>query len=61
MQQAIIYRTQAPSRSDSKHSKVISNWYVSVKAAGLFWTFTPSNETTDIVKVVGQLELRVVE
>ena len=37
-----------PLANGSKHSKVISNWYESPKAAGLFNTFTPNNETTDM-------------
>jgi hypothetical protein len=31
-----------------------------LKAAGLFRTFTPNNETTDIVVVVGQEEFKTI-
>jgi hypothetical protein len=31
---------------------VISNWYGALKGAGLFRTFTPNNDTADIVDAV---------
>jgi hypothetical protein len=33
---------------------VISNWYGALKGAGLFRTFTPNNDTADIVDAVGE-------
>lgn len=38
-----------PFSSASKHSNVISNSYLSVNLAGLFSTFTPNSETTDML------------
>jgi hypothetical protein len=42
----------APFCSGSRHSKVISNSYLSVNLAGLLITLTPRRETTDILAVV---------
>lgn len=38
-----------PFSRGSRHSKVISNWYLSVNLAGLLRTSTPSSVTTDIL------------
>ncbi len=44
-----------PFSSCSKHSKVISNSYLSVNLAGLFRTLTPRSDTTDILAIVSEL------
>jgi hypothetical protein len=38
-----------PDLSVSRHSNVISNWYESPNLAGLFRTFTPRRDTTDML------------
>ena len=45
-------RVTAPFCSCSRHSKVISNSYLSVNFAGLFITLTPRSETIDTMRVV---------
>lgn len=34
----------------SRHSNVISNWYLSVALAGLLRTLTPRSDTTDMME-----------
>ena len=51
-----IYCRTIPFSSCSRHSKVISNSYLSVNLAGLLRILTPRRETTDMATGCGRMD-----